>query len=282
MIKLVLTDIDDTLTPERDAPATPRALAAIKALQEEGVEFGVSTGRVPVVMPRVFGDSKECWQTGIFTNGKKVLLDGEKIYESHVPKEPLMHVVELIEQIPGAFLFVNPKVPEGAMGKFIGVHMDEETAARASELTHVNVVANWEMPPDVLTGCLLYLPGEAEDYTRHRAWLEPQVPEFAIRPAFYNFFDVLPHDANKATGLKVLLEHMGIGPEEVMVFGDSENDLEIMRMVGHPVAVANATPECAECARWHVGANHEDGVAVAIEQLVEAIRTGGVAEFMRE
>ncbi len=280
MVKLVLCDIDDTLSTARDASATPRALAAIKALQAEGVEFGVSTGRVPAVMPRFFGDASECWQTGIYTNGKQVLLDGEKIYESHVPKEPLMHVVELIDQIPGAFLFVNPKIEDSNQGRFVGVHMDEATAERASELTHVSVKANWDMPPEVLTGCLMYLPGDAEEYARHRAWLEPQT-ELAIRPAYFNFFDVLPSDVNKATGLAILLERMGITPEEVMVFGDSENDLEIMRVVGHPVAVANASPECKEAARWHVGPCHEDGVAIALEQLVEALRTGGIAEFMR-
>ena len=130
MVKLVLCDIDDTLSTERDASATPRALAAIKALQAEGVEFGVSTGRVPAVMPRFFGDASECWQTGIYTNGKQVLLDGEKIYESHVPKEPLMHVVEIIDQIPGAFLFVNPTIEDSNQGRFVGVHMDEATAER--------------------------------------------------------------------------------------------------------------------------------------------------------
>ncbi len=280
MIKLVLSDIDDTLSIERDAPATPRAIAAIRALRELGIEFGVSTGRVPAVMPRFFGDAGECWQTGIYTNGKQVLLDGEKIYETHVPKEPLLHVVELIDQIPGAFLFVNPLIDDSNQGRFVGVHMDEATAQRASDLTHVTVKPNWDMPSQVLTGCLMYLPGEPEEYARHRAWLEPQT-ELAIRPAHFNFFDVLPKDANKATGLKVLLERMGIGPDKVMVFGDSENDLEIMRMVGHPVAVANATPECSETARWHVGPCHEDGVAEALEQLVEALRTGGTPAFMQ-
>ena len=51
------------------------------------------------------------------------------------------------------------------------------------------------------------------------------------------------------------------------MFGDAGNDLAMFEVVGHPVAVAGATPEAAAAARWHIGRCEDDAVAQAIEAL---------------
>lgn len=48
------------------------------------------------------------------------------------------------------------------------------------------------------------------------------------------------------------------------------------------VAVANAIPEVAEAARWHVGASAEEGVADALFEIAVAAVTGGTPDFMKE
>ena len=52
-----------------------------------------------------------------------------------------------------------------------------------------------------------------------------------------------------------------------MVFGDAGNDLAMFDAVENAVAVANATPEAAVAARWHIGACADDAVAQIIEQV---------------
>lgn len=48
--------------------------------------------------------------------------------------------------------------------------------------------------------------------------------------------EVLPARTSKAEGLRRLLEHLQINPRRVMAVGDGENDIEMMQMVGLPVA----------------------------------------------
>lgn len=60
--------------------------------------------------------------------------------------------------------------------------------------------------------------------------------------------------------------------DEICVFGDAENDLAMFEQVTHSCAVANASPEVAAAARWHIGAANEEGVAIALEQIAEAAR----------
>jgi len=79
--------------------------------------------------------------------------------------------------------------------------------------------------------------------------------------------EVLPATSSKAAGVSVLLDELGIDPAEVMAVGDGENDLEMLRMVGHPVAMGNAVPVLKKVARHVVGTNSEDGVAQALREI---------------
>jgi len=80
--------------------------------------------------------------------------------------------------------------------------------------------------------------------------------------------EILPEDTSKAAGLAVLLDGMGIEPSRVMAVGDGENDIEMMRMVGLPVAMGNAVPQLKEVVAtlggFTTASNTEDGVAQAI------------------
>lgn len=49
--------------------------------------------------------------------------------------------------------------------------------------------------------------------------------------------EILPEGTSKAAGLRLLLRELGIDPFHVMAVGDGENDIEMMQMVGLPVAM---------------------------------------------
>ena len=75
--------------------------------------------------------------------------------------------------------------------------------------------------------------------------------------------EILPESTSKAAGLRRLLDALGIRPAHVMAVGDGENDLEMMRMVGLPVAMGNAV-EALKSPRnvaYVTDSNAEDGVA---------------------
>lgn len=78
--------------------------------------------------------------------------------------------------------------------------------------------------------------------------------------------EILPTRTSKAAGLKVLLDALQISPRHVMACGDGENDLEMMRMVGLPVAMGNAKPVLVRAAGRQTASNSEDGVAKAITE----------------
>ena len=53
---------------------------------------------------------------------------------------------------------------------------------------------------------------------------------------------ILPKYVNKGMGVKIALEHLGIDAQETIVVGDAENDIDLFRIPGFNVALANAHP----------------------------------------
>ncbi|MCQ8904503.1 MAG: phosphoglycolate phosphatase [Methanothermobacter sp.] len=108
--------------------------------------------------------------------------------------------------------------------------------------------------------------------------LTRDVPADTVREAIRDF-DVEVYDTgfaihltdpavNKGLSLEILLESMGLGMDDVMAIGDSENDLEFIEHAGFRVAVANADPELKAIADYVTSAAHGEGVAEAVQRFL--------------
>ena len=66
--------------------------------------------------------------------------------------------------------------------------------------------------------------------------------------------------------MQALSARLGLGPEQVMAFGDAGNDLEMLAWAGWSFAMANASVEAKKAARYETGSNAEGGVGMAVER----------------
>jgi hydroxymethylpyrimidine pyrophosphatase-like HAD family hydrolase len=79
---------------------------------------------------------------------------------------------------------------------------------------------------------------------------------------------VLPASVDKATGLRVALEELGISPQNVVGIGDAENDEAFIAMCGLRVAVANALDSLKMRADQVTRAENGVGVREVIDSLI--------------
>lgn len=83
------------------------------------------------------------------------------------------------------------------------------------------------------------------------------------------FIEICPPGVDKASGLSVVAEALGVDPAEVLVFGDMPNDLPMFDWAGWGrVAVANAHPTVRQIADELTLRNDDDGVAVYLDRLL--------------
>lgn len=77
---------------------------------------------------------------------------------------------------------------------------------------------------------------------------------------------VLPAGVNKATGLRAALEEVGLREEQVVGFGDAENDHAFLDICGCSVAVANALPSLKKHVHIVTRETHGAGVTEVIDR----------------
>ena len=83
-----------------------------------------------------------------------------------------------------------------------------------------------------------------------------------------NYLEVLPAGVNKAKALATLAKTLDLELSQVAAIGDAPNDLEMLKEVGLPIAMGNASSEVKAIAEWVVHTNDEAGVAEAIQRLL--------------
>ena len=104
---------------------------------------------------------------------------------------------------------------------------------------------------------------------REQAWQElKQFDSLELVGSLKYNIEINAAGVNKGKGLLELGEILGISREEIMAFGDGDNDIAMLREVGFGVAMQNADEEVKEVADYVTGSNDEDGVAKAIARFV--------------
>ncbi|XP_020599509.1 uncharacterized protein LOC110038924 isoform X2 [Phalaenopsis equestris] len=81
-----------------------------------------------------------------------------------------------------------------------------------------------------------------------------------------HILEIIPTGTSKADGVKVLLDHLGISPKEIMAIGTGESDVEMLELASLGVALENGSEKTKAVADVIGSTNDDDGVAMAIYQ----------------
>ncbi|KKK36004.1 haloacid dehalogenase [Mesobacillus campisalis] len=78
--------------------------------------------------------------------------------------------------------------------------------------------------------------------------------------------DILPQGVSKLNGMISLGEQLGIALKEMVVIGDGQDDIEILKACGLGVAMGNASPEVKRASDWVTRSNNQNGVAYMVKE----------------
>ena len=283
MIKLVLTDLDDTFIRNGLPRATDYALDGVHAMIEAGLHFGPVSGRIPNDMGWMFDNRQECYATGAYCNGQMVYVDGELVHAEALDGGELNQLAEYLTatgtsvltmfdvwkgdiKTAGYYVTADPRHAERMLGRF---GLAKRCVARLDQPSYLK--AN------------IHVEGDLAARTHLRDQLRRDFPtmDFVFPSPTAPLIDISPHGWSKGSAVHVIADTLGITLDEIAVFGDSENDLSMMVVVPNAVAVANATDQIKDVARWHIGASADDAVADALYDIAAAAATGDMPSFMR-
>lgn len=284
MIRLVAVDMDGTLLNSQSAISSKNKQAILK-LQDAGAEFIICTGRF-------YPDAYEILQEAGISCGF-ICLSGASIYDvegnqlKNLPftREQLDILVKLFDSHKLSMDFLTS---EGSYTSFAKEeklvywqsimerkYAPDCTPKKAKEMavSRLESVCFMEQSSDIFKFnlevykiCIDNLPEETvcrlkEEFLNY--------PQFAAASSFPTNIEITDVKAQKGIALKTYAESKGISDSEIMVLGDSDNDLSMFTMeFGYPVAMENAMDCIRQAAKYHTLSNDEDGVAHAIETYV--------------
>lgn len=87
----------------------------------------------------------------------------------------------------------------------------------------------------------------------------------------HKYIEIVDASVNKASGLEILAKHLGISMDEVVCFGDAENDIPMLSVAGMSVAMENACDSVKKIAKMTTTSNDNAGVLKALCKLLDVV-----------
>ena len=78
--------------------------------------------------------------------------------------------------------------------------------------------------------------------------------------------EFIPKDVNKAKGIEEILEYTKIPRKNTYAFGDSANDIDMIKYVTYGIAMGNAVKELQDIAPYHTARADEDGIEKGLKK----------------
>lgn len=267
MYRLIALDLDGTVLTS-DISILPSTVEAVAYARSKGVKVIVCTGRI-VGEAAVF--SKEIGASSLLISaGGAAISDvrnSRNVAEWSMPWEIGAKVVDAVQNRPvtvmiyvGDRLYLNPysdeilsatKRTEGFWSSKV-VLEDIASTIRKHKFPVSKVFARGDV--NVLAEAL----GEIN-----------QLPGIHITRSAENNFEIMPAGINKGRALRQLARVMGIGMDQIIAIGDSDNDTDMLKIVGMPVVMGNGDDAVKKLAKYITDTNDNDGVAKAIYALVK-------------
>ncbi|PKR76813.1 Cof-type HAD-IIB family hydrolase [Halalkalibacillus sediminis] len=251
---IIFFDIDGTLLDQhKKLPAS--AKQAILDLQAKGHEVAIATGRAPFMYEEL---RKELGiNTYVSFNGQYVVLDGEVIYTNPLNHESLESLTEMAHSNDHPVVYLDEEDMKANVPQHD--HIDESIATlKLGQFP--SYYPEYFRERSIYQSLLFCEKGEEKPY-------EEQFDHFDFIRWHPYSVDVIPAGGSKAEGIKKITDKLGIPSDRQVAFGDSLNDLEMLRDIEHSVAMGNGHDRAKEAAKYETDAVDNDGILKGLKKL---------------
>ena len=285
-IKAVFFDIDGTFLNDRKRVSSSTQ-KAISQMKEDGILVGLATGRGPgFVQP--FMDNLGL-DFAVTYNGQYILTHDKVLYQNQLPKSTVYNLIRYATKhrreisLGTSTGLVGSNIISMGTSKFgqIVSRIVPKSWAKMVERSFKSLIRRFKpqsietlklirrfkpqsietlktiMREPIYQVVMVATVGETQD-------IEEKFPHVKITRSSPYSADIISADQSKLKGIAHLGEVFGFELSEVMAFGDSENDLEMLSGVGIGVAMGNGEDELKDQATHVTDTNNQNGIAKAL------------------
>lgn len=254
-IKIAFFDVDGTLFDHHLRGITNSSIIALNKLQQNGVLICIATGRpYEMLFPLTDLFEKINFDYIVSSNGQCIHQKEKLIYKNYMDQDDVQTIFKLSNENEYAIAVLTE---------------DDHFITRLTPIIEQSYKAIDAIIPRVMHVDETYT--EKVDHLVCYESLEKM--DFFKKHlkhttmAYWNdmVFDFIPDNGIKIHGIKKILNHLNLEPENVIAFGDGNNDLEMLEYCGIGVAMGNGVPLLKEVADYVTDNIENDGVKKALE-----------------
>ena len=266
-IKLIATDMDGTILDSQGFLDLPRLEKILDRLEEKGIRFVIATGNEIHRVRQLLGHLTDRVVL-IVANGAKIFENNQLIQVETWDNELVEKALTFFkgQECQNQFVITSMNggfVKEGT----IFTQLDKFMTPEMIELFYQRMNFVEELHPELFGGVLKMSLVVGEDRTEQVQEDFNQVFNGYVQAVSsgYGCLDIIQDGIHKAWALQELLKRWNIKSEEIMAFGDSENDVEMLELAGIAYAMENADEKAKAVATDIAPANSQGGVYQVIE-----------------
>jgi len=276
--KAVFLDVDGTLIDDYGR-VPDSAVRAVREARRNGHLVFLCTGRSMVELsPGVLDVGFDGF---VVASGAYVQVGSDVLLHERLTPEAVRHVADYFDAHGGGYYFqANDGVyasPQSRdlLGRIVASHVAADPAFDEIEhglLRYVDTIIVDSDPSAMPITKAIYF-----DAVGTLDELRAEFADFEIVPSSVTVFgtnagEMMIPGVHKATGIDVLLGHVGIDLKDTIAIGDSYNDLEMLEHVAVGIAMGDAPQAVKDIADEVTTSTTEDGIHLAF------VRHGLVAE----
>ena len=266
-IKLILCDLDGTLL-NNESMVTNHTKQAIQKAREQGILFGVATGRSLYAVNQLI----DKWQIRhlcdvlLGFNGGQIIDESMNVNQLSHPLngEYCLEIIEQFKDLPCNFVIYDKTN--------LYCYQKDQWSERLSKSNH-------------FTECLM---GNLNEFFLNKSYPKLQIAcDATVMPMIIEraesfksehyhcmqtgafLFEYMDPQVSKSNGIKTVCDLHGYTMEQVCVFGDAANDRDMLQKAGLGVCMINGDDVTKSLSNDITKySNNEDGVAKYIEEFI--------------
>ena len=267
-IRLICLDMDGTLLDDDHATVPPRNITALRAASERGVAVAIASGRAWALL-RGVDAQLGVTRYAVLSNGAAVLdvAEHQWLYRRPLPETARREAIRKLldwglpfEVYCEGQNYIQRDRMELVMGSALSPEFAQVLRTCSQFPEDINTALDGKAVEKIH---IFHIP---EAQKRELLALTDELGPLAAASSYPGNLELTALGVNKGSAIQALCARLGIGPEQVMAFGDAGNDLEMLRWARWSFAMANASPEARAAARYTTGSNREGGVGMAVER----------------
>ena len=270
-IRVIATDMDGTLLDPKGQLDLPRLEKILDKLDQCDIRFVIATGNEVHRMRQLLGHLTERVVL-VVANGARIFENNELIqaqtWDDAMVDRALAHFKGrecqdqfVVTAMNGGFVKKGTVFTE--LDKFMTPEMIEKLYQRMQFVD--------EFDSNLFGGVLKMSMVVGEERSESVLQEINDLFDGHVRAVSsgYGCIDILQDGIHKAWGLVELLKRWNLKPEQIMAFGDSENDIEMLELAGISYAMENAEEAVKRVTTKVAPANSQAGVYKVLENWLE-------------